>query len=66
MVRQAASGMQKVTLMICCSLEQLFMWVYPLWSVYEKEIAQLESAADKSHAKIMGPDLLRRFVKKKR
>ncbi len=42
------------------------MWVYPLWSVYEKEIAQLESAADKSHAKIMGPDLLRRFVKKKR
>lgn len=32
----------------------------------EKEIAQLESAADKSHAKIMGTDLFRRFVKKKR
>ena len=26
--------MQKVALMICCSLERLFMWVYPLWSVY--------------------------------
>ena len=28
------------------------------------EIKQLEAAADKSQAKIMGPDLFRRFVKK--
>ena len=30
----------------------------------EEEIRQLESAADKSQAKIMGPDLFRAFVKK--
>lgn len=32
----------------------------------DEEISRLESAADKSAAKIMGPDLFRPFVKKDR
>lgn len=40
-VRQAASGMQKITLMICRSLERLLMWAYPLWSGYVRSMINL-------------------------
>jgi hypothetical protein len=37
-VRQAACGVQEITLIICRSLERLAKWEYPLWSVYKVSV----------------------------